>query len=50
MHKWGTAKDAANFDRTNKAMVEYVGVSLEPVALRAVRTLTKQVNKIGEKS
>jgi hypothetical protein len=49
MYKQGTAKDAANFDRTNEAMAEYVGVSLGPVASRAVRTLTKPMNKIGEK-
>ena len=28
MYKQGTAKDAANFDRTNEVMAEYVGVSL----------------------
>ena len=28
MYNQGTVKDAANFDRTNKCMVEYVGVSL----------------------
>jgi hypothetical protein len=49
MYKQGTAKDAANFDRTNEAMAEYVGVSLGPVASRAVRTLTKPTIKIGEK-
>ena len=30
-------------------MAEYVGVSLGPVASRAVRTLTRPVNVIGEK-
>ena len=48
-YKQGTAKDAANFDRTNEAMAEYVGVSLGPVASRAVRTLTRPVNAIREK-
>ena len=49
MYKQGTVKDATNFDRTNEAMAEYVEVLLGPVALRAVRTLTRPVNKIGEK-
>ena len=48
-YKQGTAKDAANFNRTNKAMTEYVEVSLGPVALRAFRSLTRPVNAIGEK-
>ena len=30
-------------------MAEYVGVSLGPVASRAVRTLTRPVNEIGVK-
>ena len=49
MYKQGTAKDAANFGRTNEAMMKYAGVSLGPVASTAVRTPTKPVNKIGEK-
>ena len=49
MYKQGTAKDAANFDRTNKAMAEYVDGSLGAVDSRAVRTLTKPVNEIGAK-
>ena len=49
MYKQGTTKDATTFDRTNEAMAEYVGVLLEPVASRAVRTLTKPVNEIGVK-
>ena len=35
MYKQGTVKDAFNCDRTNEAMVEYVGVSLGPVTSRA---------------
>ena len=49
MYKQGTTKDTSNFDRTNEAMAEYVGVLLGPVASRAVRTLTKPVNEIGAK-
>ena len=49
IYKQGTAKDAANSDRTNKAMAEYMGVLLESMASRAVRTLTEQVDQIGEK-
>ena len=49
MYKKGTAKDAANFDRTNETMAEYVGVFLGHVASRAVRTLTEPVKEIGEK-
>ena len=49
-YKQRTAKDAANFNRTNEAMAEYVGVSLGPVASRAVRNLTRPVNTIREKT
>ena len=49
MYKQGAAKDAANSDIANEAMAEYVGVSLGPMALRAVRTLAKPVNEIGAK-
>ena len=49
MYKQGAAKGTANFDRINEVMAEYVGVLLGPVASRAVRTLTKPVNKIGVK-
>ena len=49
LYKQGTAKDAANFDQTNDAIAEYVGVLLGPVASKAVRTLTRPVNTIGEK-
>ena len=42
MYQQGTIKDSANFDTTNGAMAEYVGVLTGPVALRAVRTLTSQ--------
>ena len=48
-YKQGTVKDAANSDRTTEAMAEYVGVSLGPVASRAVRTLTRPVHEIGVK-
>ena len=46
MYKQGTTKDAVNFDRTNEAMAEYVGVSLGPLASRTDRILTKPVNEI----
>ena len=49
MYKQGTVKDAANFNQTNDAMAEYVGVLLGPMAPKAVRTLTRPVNTIGEK-
>ena len=46
-YKQGTVKDLVVFDRTNKAVAEYVGVSLGPVALRAVGT-PKPVKKSGQ--
>jgi hypothetical protein len=49
LFKQETAKDAANFDRTNDMMAEYVGFTLGPVASKAVRTLTRPVATIGEK-
>ena len=49
MYKQGAAKGTANFDRINEVMAEYVGVLLGSVALRAVRTLAKPVNKIRTK-
>ena len=49
LYKQGTAKDAANFDRTNDMMAEYVGFTLGPVASKAVRTLTRPVATIGKK-
>ena len=44
LHKQGTVKAVANFDRTNDTIVEYVRFTLGPVASKAVRTLTRLVS------
>ena len=52
LYKLRTKKDAASFNQTNDAMVEYIWVLLGPVASEAVRTLTltRLVSTIGEKT
>ena len=49
LYKQGTTTDTANFNQTYDTLAGYVGVLLGPVALKAVRTLTRPVNTVREK-